>query len=736
MPEFPHRAGLSVRRGSVGDGSGVYSFTTRTLILTVPGLALRHGLFLLVLCALLTAAVPGWAAEPLPARLCRLDIVSGDQYTRLRFKLDKNSSYTVDTVPGNRLRIRLDHASSPHFKKLHSFTNRQVQGVIVRNLMGAVVADIGLREQSSGFRVFPLAEAGILVVDVGQSLARRESQQVLADRQQILLGAGKLVKEYDPPLTADFPFIPTDPKTLAQLIPASDLRQFASGEAFLYQGQAAEAETVFAAFVKREHPIGTIAAYRLGEARYALHKYKPALDAFRQGEANLPSYLQERPITAFSFADTLVRAGGSPTRKTFSHLIAAFSDKPYASLMVARLADVLARQGNDAEALLIYRTVIKLFPGSRGAYHAAMQLADRQFFSQNQETYPGLLRTYREIADASGDFSLKDEASFKEALLESLYGPPILAMAKIGDYEKRFPSGIFVATAKSVRELLLPKVYWELFAARDYHGLLQLVQDNRSCLAGCLADPRFLPSIMEAFAATGQIKAEIGLLAYLMRYDLGKGQSPEMILRILADADRLADNKLAEEAAIMFLERFPKRPEAGSIRERLAALRFQEGRMESVITELTHLLKPKVRAEMPESYYYLGKALVAKGKPQVADRALSAFIAARKGSLQADYRADAYYTLALTRQASGNRRGAIDACKGGLAVATDGEHDQFLYKLGELLVQERRIPEARAQWEKLAREGRDEQWRKLAGQAMASLDLQQELSDVKSLVSK
>jgi tetratricopeptide (TPR) repeat protein len=158
--------------------------------------------------------------------------------------------------------------------------------------------------------------------------------------------------------------------------------------------------------------------------------------------------------------------------------------------------------------------------------------------------------------------------------------------------------------------------------------------------------------------------------------------------------------------------------------------------MESVIAELSHLLKPKVRAEMPESYYYLGKALVAKGKLPVADRALSAFIEARKGSSSADYRADAYYTLVLTRQTSGNSRGAIDACKAGLAVAANGEHDQLLYKLGELLVQDRRIPEARAQWGKLAKEGRDEQWRKLASQAITSLDLQQELSDVKSLVSK
>ena len=171
-----------------------------------------------------------------------------------------------------------------------------------------------------------------------------------------------------------------------------------------------------------------------------------------------------------------------------------------------------------------------------------------------------------------------------------------------------------------------------------------------------------------------------------------------MILRILADADRLADNKLAAEAAIMFLERFPKRSEAGRIRERLAALHFQEGEMESVVGELSHLLKPRVRAEMPESYYYLGKALIAKGKQRTAERALSAFIETKKESSRTSYLADAHYTLTQTRQASGNRRGAIDACKGGLAVATKGEHDQLLYKLGELLIQDRRIPEARALW--------------------------------------
>lgn len=693
-------------------------------------------MFLFVLCALFLAIADGEAADLQAARLCRVDIASHDQFTRFRFKLDRNAAYSVDMVPGNRLRIRLADATSPYFSRLRSFASRQVQGVVVRNLMGTVVTDIGLKQPACGFRVLPLAEAGILVVDVGPALAAKESPQVLAGREQILSGAGKLVKEYDPPLTADLPFIPTPPQTLKQILPASDMKDFAAGEAFLYSGHAAEAENVFAAFATREHPAGSIAAFRLGEARYALHKYQQALEAFRQGEEKLPSYLLDHPITAFAYADTLVRVGGSPTRKTFSHLISLFSDKPYASLMVSRFADVLARQGLDAEALLIYRTVVRLFPGSRGASHAAMQLADRKFFSQDTITYVGLLQEYREIAEKSGDFMLRDEASFKEALLESLYGPTVLAMAKITDYEKRFSTGIFVATAKSVKEQLLPKVYREFLEAGDNQALVKLIQDNRSCLASCLADPRFLPSLMQAFAATGQIKEEVGLLAYLMRHDLGKGQTPEMILRILDDADRLADNRLAAEAAIMFLERFPRRPEAGRIRERLAALRYQEGKMDSVIGELSRILKPKARAELPESNYYLGKALAAKGKTKDADRALTAFIQARKESPQDPFLADAYYTLTLSREASGNRRGAIDACRGGLTIETKEKHDQFLYKLGELLVQDRRIPEARVQWEKLAKEGTDPEWRGMASQAIASLDLQRELSDVKSLVSK
>ncbi len=689
-------------------------------------------LVLVVLCA----PANGYAADLRAARLCRLDIAPHGQFTRLRFKLDRSTEYAVDAIPGNRLRIRLTNASSPNFSKLRSYASRQVQGVMVRNLMGAVVADVGCKEPICGFRLLPLSEAGILVVDVGSALATRQSPQVIAGREQILVGAGKLVKEYDPPLTADLPFVPTTPQALKQMLSPSEVKDFAGGEALLYSGQAAEAENVFAYFAKREHPAGSVAAFRLGEARYALHKYQQALDAFRQGEEKLPSYLQDHPITAFAYADTLVRVGGGAARKTFSRLISVFCDKPYASLMVARLADVLARQGQDAEAMLIYRSVLSLFPGSRGASHAAMQLADRKFFNRDGITYLGLLQDYREIAEKSGDFMLRDEASFKEALLEALYGPTILAMARITDYENRFSAGIFIASAKSVKEQLLPKVYREFLEAGDNHGLVKLSLENRSCLAGCMADPRFLPSLMQAFAATGQLKEEIGLLAYLMRHDQGKERAPEMILRILDDAYLLADNRLVEEAAMMFLERFPKRPEAGRIRERLAALRYQEGKMESVISELSPLLKPKARSELAESNYYLGKALVAKGRPRDADRALSAFVRTGGAGSQAPFLVDAYYTLAITREASGNRRGAMDSCRGGLAVATKEKHDQLLYKLGALLVQERRIPEGRAQWEKLAKEGSDPEWREMATQALASLDLQRELSDVKALVSK
>jgi TolA-binding protein len=158
--------------------------------------------------------------------------------------------------------------------------------------------------------------------------------------------------------------------------------------------------------------------------------------------------------------------------------------------------------------------------------------------------------------------------------------------------------------------------------------------------------------------------------------------------------------------------------------------------MDSVISELSFILKPKARAAIPESNYYLGKALAAKGKGKDADRALTAFVQARKESPNDPFLVDAYYTLSLSREASGNRRGAIDACRAGLTIESKEKRDQFLYKLGELLLQDRQPREARVQWAKLAKEGVDPEWRKMATQAVASLDLQKEMSEVKSLVSK
>lgn len=667
-----------------------------------------------------------WAAET--NRLFAVSIRPRAGYTRIALKLAHDPDYAVSFPGGNRVRLELHDARGRLSKRLRAYQDRHVGGCRISRRGSDLLVTVAVKGDPHGARAFAAAGTATLTLDVGPEFVPPRRSPLSQGREGIKVGVAQLVTSFDPPLKSDIPFIPSDRRVLEKILPPEEIAQVFAGEAALYHGNGGEAETIFAPLAARKGPVQALALYRLGEARYMLQKYGEALTAFQEGEKLAPEFLVTSPATTFYYADSIVRKGDLERgRKLLARLIARLADKSYAPVLLVRLADILSRQGREAEAVAIYRTVAEGFPTNKASYQARMKLADRRLVSLEPAVFEGLAQDYLDIYQHGSDFALREEGLFKAALLVALYGNAEQAYTLMGEYERKFSRGVYVTIARGIREELLVPLYRQLVAADDRDGLLKLAIDNKEYLTRCLAEPEFIKKLSAAFVAANRRQDEIKLYTYL----IGKDgiHDPLLYQAMIDDAEVLGDQPLLEKSIDDFVRNFPDHPLAQEYRERLAGQAFNRGDMAQVVTRLGGLLSGKRRPEAIESLYYLGKAFDRLGSHRDAERAMLLFLTEnRQRGGGAALVPDAYYVAATASLGRGDRKGAVALFQAGSEMSPAGARAPFIYKLGELARAEKRYPEAARYFQTVVREGKDPEWRKMAGQALADMELARQLA--------
>lgn len=689
---------------------------------------LLHRHILAILAVLLLAAPAAWGAEA--NRLYRVDVRQRPGFTRIGLKLDHAPDYAVSTLPGNRLRVTLRDTGGARWRRLRSYSDSHIGGCAVTRRGSDLLVTVALKGDPRGVRVLAPGGGGVLTIDVGAALAPRRNSPLAEGREGIRAGVEQLVTRFDPPLRSDIPFSPTDRRALEKLIPPGEVEEVLAGEAALYRGFGSEAEEIFTPLAGRESPIRGLATYRLAEARYMLQKYGEALKDFREGERLWPEFLAMSPATTFAYADSVVRSGDLERgRRMMAQLIASLADKNYAPVLLVRLADILARQGRDMDAVAIYRTVADNFAGNKACWQARGKLADRRLMTLEPAAFGGLVTEYLEIYQKGSDYSLREEGLFKASLLMSLYGDISEAFALVAEYGRKFPRGVYAGVARGMREELLVPLWRKLAEQKDMPGLLKLAQENKEYLARCLADPAFIKALVTAFAEHEQVREEATLFAFLADKEWSAPSAPELYRRLIADAEKLADLSLLEKAAADFLRKYPDHPEAVGYREHLAAQAYHRGDMPQVVARLSGFLSGKQRPESPESLYYLGKSLDAAGRHGDAERAMALFLTEnrqRGGAME--LAPDACYVAASARLLRGDRKGAMEYLRAGSELSPAGGKAPFLYKMGEVARIEGRTDEATRYFQAVGKETKDADWRNMADQALADMELKRKMA--------
>lgn len=659
-----------------------------------------------------------------PNRLYRVDVRPKSDFTRITLSLENPPQYSVVDLPNNRVRLILSDTGGSLFRKYRSYSDANIGGLAFSRRGNDLLVTFPLAA-GRGWRSISPGDVASLSIDVGKPFSAPPPRAYLAGREKIWNGVEKLVRDFDPPLKSEFPFVPTDRQILKELLDEDSQDAFMAAEGALYKGNLSEAEEVFAQFASRQTAIRSLALYRLGETVYKLQKYSQALACFREAERLWPAFINYNPGVTFYYGDSIARGGDlSGARALLAGLIARLADKKFAPVLLVRLADILMRQGHEREALGVYRTVSENFRDNKATWIAQIRLADHDFLQATPWNYRRLADVYQEVSRQSTDIDLREESYFKYVLLESLHGEASEALRQIVLFQKKFPRGVYTAVCRTMREVLVGQVYAASDWRKDAAGLIRFVEEHQDYLAFCMEQQDFLVKVAQAYEEAGRPIELVKLFSFLLERQWASAGAPYLYEAVAENAELLGDSIMAEKSIRAFLRRFPAHPRSRLMLERLGGIHYSDGKYQETRDTLLWLLNRGERAQLAESYYYLGRSLWEAKQFASAYKAMELYLARESGLGDKASRLlpDAYYVAASAREATGDRNAALRLLESGLKQPAAAKSQALLYKAGELNLHAGNKAIARDYFERVAKSGADPDWSRLAQQELESLD--------------
>jgi len=686
---------------------------------------LSRFLQVVLLAGVLCILAPRDSIASISNRLYRVEIRPKQNYTRVSIKFENPPQYTLSILPGNRLRVTITDTGGPLLRRYRRYSDTNIGGLAFVRRGNDLMVTFPVAS-GRGWRDVGLEGVSALAIDVGKAFSPPPPRHYLAGREKIWNGVEKLVRDFDPPLKPEIPFLPTDRAVLKGILDTNDVEAFVAAEGALYKGRLSEAAEVFAPFAGRQAAVRPLALYRLGETLYKQQNYPQALAAFREAERLWPAFLGFNPGVTFYYGDSIARGGDlAAARNLLAGLIARLADKKFAPVLLVRLADILVRQGHDREALGLYRTVADNFSDNKANLMARLRLNDRQFLSAAPWNYRRLAGDYQAISRQSGDIDLREESYFKSVLLESIHGDASEALGQVVQFQKKFPRGVYAAVCRTMREVLVVQSYLQTPWKNDPAGLIRFAEEHQEYLAGCIEQPEFLVKVARAYEEAGRPLELIKQFNALLDHQWAAPGAPFMYEAVADNADLLGDSAMAEKTLQAFLRKYPAHPRSRVVLEHLGGLYYSDAKYQETRDTLIWLLNKGERAQNAESYYYLGRALWQLKQALQSSRAMELYLAQTSGQGERAERLlpDAYFVAISARESLGDHKGALRLLEAGLKLPSNAHSDELLYKAGELSLAQGKAQQARGYFQQIVKNGKDSDWQKLAQQAIVSLDV-------------
>jgi hypothetical protein len=388
-----------------------------------------------------------------------------------------------------------------------------------------------------------------------------------------------------------------------------------------------------------------IVLMRLGDANCGLGNYPQALIEYHKlinSTVLFDSYPRSRgraAKAAFEVGDFRLAA------RLYKDLGRQIADNPLENLAFYAAAAANYNDGETEWAQIGLQKIYLEMPGTEGADRAALRMQDHQVLIGSEREQAEAIYKYAFLAKNSRVRVLREEASFKQALVLYLLGDSVESVKLLMDFRRAFASGALRSEADSLLSEQLPEVISALIdKGEDIQGVV-LVEQNRALLLKQDLDKASLDRIAGALTRLGLFKRAARIILfqldrapdvsareefymplaqlYLLRQEYRaasdyaqtyldtyqKGRMRGAIYGLMLDA--LEKQKRYEEL-LQQLER-PDRPRSAALDIRAAWIYWEQQRIAVTVERLesalrlTGTLEVKEMALLAESLFQLGR---------------------------------------------------------------------------------------------------------------------------------
>ncbi len=437
-----------------------------------------------------------------------------------------------------------------------------------------------------------------------------------------------------------------------------------------------------------------------GQTESALALYRPLLD---------PS--TELAACAFSLnqaAKAFAAAGDQRAAQRLYAMLGSDLGLDGATRALAQVAEayLLIRLGEEQKArTLLWKQVDS--PYAEAAARSRLKLFDFDVLGGGEVERRRASAAYGELAAGAAQRPLREEAALKQALTFYLGKDLEASIAAAGRFIRDFSSGPLAAEGKALLREVLPLQVAALIAKQEDLQVVVLVEQYRTLLVNDTLSGPFLLELGQATTRLGLFERACKVYLYLLDAAAGRPEEEGYYLPFLETAFDRGEYELVRTYALRYLTRFPKGKErARAFYLQLRAMQ-QGGDMEGAAALLQSSQRPKddaLEVLATEVFWALGRYAevaacfggatggVVSGPPEgLILKAEALCKLGREGE-----------ALPIFRQIMGQKKFA----------------DQAAFRYAELRLREGDRREGLKTLRRLAEEGKDPLWRKLAQESL------------------
>lgn len=503
-------------------------------------------------------------------------------------------------------------------------------------------------------------------------------------------------------------------KKMGQKAPFTDSLPLLLAELALVAGRTVDAEKQLAGMhPAQDTPLWFLRLMRQADLLYVTNEKVKALTAYLNLAARTPM-LAADPMSLAFFSDCLYAAKRFPeAAKRYMLLADLLNNRPDQDMALFRAAMAhLRTPATEKKARIDFQQIQDAFGQSEGGVRALIKQTDLDFAAKRIPPQEAL-SVYGKYAAAGDAIALREEALFKQALVNALSEEHAPSVSQCMELLRGFQSGNLRTEATALLIQQLPSVIQQLVKEGEYIKALVLAKQNKKIFARGWLDPNLLFDLARAYEHLDMADQAAQTYQYLFEVT-DEGHKEKIYLPLLQSLFAAGGYLQIQEYADRYHLRYPNGPNRAPVLLIKARALYASGQADKAIKVMTAANSPR----LPELELLKGRIFFESGQWRKAIETLEQpdvrRMLAQHSMLLA--LAEAYFQDGKDEQAAPLFQQLASGENGG---------EQARYRLAQIEAKKENKQQALNLFKELAEKGKDPLWTKLAREAAAILDMQQ-----------